>query len=84
MGEETFRICIRQRSWTLDKECHRNHTPNLGHRLGPKGPPRFLANLKKYPRKLLAGVIHDHAARLKSFAIAADVLSNISKAYEAA
>ena len=48
---------------------------------------RELANLiERYqPEEIMVtGMIHDHAARLRSFAIAAEALSDISKAYEAA
>lgn len=54
---------------------------------GPETVRRELAILiERYQPEevMVTGMIHDHAARLKSFAIAAEALSDISKAFEAA
>lgn len=53
----------------------------------PETVHRELATLIKLyqPEEVMVtGMIHDHVARLRSFAIAAEALSDISKAYEAA
>ncbi|WP_108838422.1 LLM class flavin-dependent oxidoreductase [Tateyamaria sp. Alg231-49] len=59
--------------------CSATGSPETVHR-------ELTALIERYQPEevMVTGMIHDHAARLRSFAIAADVLAGISKAYEAA